>query len=334
MKDASIDNLKLRTALKHLSSLLEEVWLFNQQEGRFVSVQKMLEESLQDYSRTMNLVSMAKNYLSELHEKSDDELFTQSTKLFQNHFVPIYSQFRDAFMKIAEGAKEFLSMHHHFSQNSPEGYIARNHHLMFKVYKELRHELNSRQIMAYKKANELIVDENSLLFDTAGMKHYTFPSDISRMRDFAMEVLENLPQRYQALSFLLEYNVSELIKNAIRHGNNCDLSKQIFVHSEITSQYFRVIVTQQGRGFINLEDWNSYYRQRLQAFEICDVDKMIELACYASENSNEQDGGNALIAALDFWDSGLVFNHNRKSVSALKILPPLSKDSGLSTQLT
>ncbi|MEK7485869.1 MAG: hypothetical protein AABZ60_16225 [Planctomycetota bacterium] len=61
---------------------------------------------------------------------------------------------------------------------------------------------------------------------------------------------------------------------------------------------------------------------------------MIELACYSSENSNEQDGGNALIAALDFWDSGLVYNHNRKSVSALKILPPLSKDSRVSPYLT
>ncbi|MEK7485868.1 MAG: hypothetical protein AABZ60_16220 [Planctomycetota bacterium] len=254
MKDSHSDNLKLRTALKHLSSLLEELWLFNQQGGRFVQVQKMLSESLQDYEQTLNLVLSAKNHLSEIQGKSDEDLFIQSTKLFQNHFVPIYSQFRDAFMKIAEGAKELLSLHHHFSQNSPEGYIARNHHLMFKVYKELRHELNARQIMTYKKANELIVDDNSLLFDTTGMKNYAFPSDISKMREFAMEVLENLPERYQALAFLLEYNVSELIKNAIRHGNNCDYNKQIFVHSEITPHYFRIIVMQQGRGFLNLED--------------------------------------------------------------------------------
>lgn len=315
------NNLKLKTALKQFQSLLDEFLLFTQEQGRFAPVQKLVSDSLQNYENAMILASEAKQHLEQIQHIDDTELFRQATQLFQNHLVPLFSLFRDAFMRMAEHAKEFLLIKH-FTQNSPEGYMARNHHLMFKVYKELRHELNASTIISYKKANELIVDEQSLLFDTTGMKKYIYPSDISKMRDYAMEVLEHLPEKYQALSFLLEYNVSELIKNAIRHGNNCDISKEITIHSEITSQYFRIVVQQQGRGFMNLEDWNVYYRQRISAFETCNIDKMIELACYSSENSNEQDGGNALIAALDFWDSSLVFNKARNAVSALKILPP------------
>ena len=34
--------------------------------------------------------------------------------------------------------------------------------------------------------------------------------------------------------------------------------------------------------------------------------------------SEDDDGGNALFAAVEFWDSGLIYNNKRNKVAALK----------------
>jgi serine/threonine-protein kinase RsbW len=315
---------KLRNSLQQLHSLLEELLLFNQQE-RFFKVKELMAFALKEkYSSTLLLLEKTKNELQHILQSTNATLLHSTSSLFQSSLILVLNLLRDIFMQLASQTKR-ITLHAPVKKNSPQGYFTMNYHLLYKAYQELRKELHAHCIIEYKKANELIIDEYSLLFDTTGMQEFRYPSNIEKIRYYALQVLGTVLQHDQSLSYLLEYNVSEMIKNAIRHGNLCQVDKEVIIYSETTPQYFRIIVQQKGQGFLNLEEWNRYYRKRTHAFETCDIDKMIEYACYSSENSKDDDGGNALIAALEFWDSGLVFDKERTSVAALKILPSLEK---------
>jgi hypothetical protein len=46
---------------------------------------------------------------------------------------------------------------------------------------------------------------------------------------------------------------------------------------------------------------------------------MSKYVSYRTEKSDELDGGNALFAALEYWNGGLVFDEKRTSVAVHKV---------------
>ena len=48
-------------------------------------------------------------------------------------------------------------------------------------------------------------------------------------------------------------------------------------------------------------------------------DKMLEFISYRTEKSSELDGGNALFAAVEFWNGGIIYNDKRNKVACVKI---------------
>lgn len=159
---------------------------------------------------------------------------------------------------------------------------------------------------------KLLVDEYNELFDNQGMKYIEYPGDYSKVRDYAVDVLQGCPKPFLENN-LLEQQLSELIKNGIKHGNRKDPSKSIKIWYDFRNRV-RFIVEDEGEGFTELEQWNRFYRKRQEALYNNDFDSFLELASYRGTNSDEDDGGNSLIAALEYWNGGMIYNKARNKI--------------------
>lgn len=163
---------------------------------------------------------------------------------------------------------------------------------------------------------KLIVDEYNDLFDTADMEYREFPSDYSQVRVFTEEIVRNAPEAFKEGN-LLHQQVSEIIKNAIKHGNKCDPSKKVKVWWSFKKRV-RLIVEDEGEGFQDLEQWNEFLRRRQEAIDNNDFETYLALASYRTEKSDDSDGGNSLIAAIEYWNGGMVYNKKKNKVGVVR----------------
>jgi hypothetical protein len=163
---------------------------------------------------------------------------------------------------------------------------------------------------------KLIVDEHNELFDAQGMRHMEFKSDFRAIRKYCALILKDCPEEFKEGN-LLEQQLSELLKNGIKHGNKCDPGKKIKVWYDLRKRA-RFIVEDEGPGFACLDSWNEFYQKRQEALFIQDFDLFLNLASYRGPDSDEQDGGNSLIAALEFWNGGMIYNEARNKVGVVR----------------
>jgi hypothetical protein len=168
---------------------------------------------------------------------------------------------------------------------------------------------------------EIKVDDASPLFDKTGLEYHEFPSDYSQIRSYAMAVTGSAPQRGGEAA-LLEQQVSEIIKNAIKHGNKQDARKKVRIWHQFTPETARLIIEDEGEGFKELERWNAFSRKRFLADEGNYDDELGKYASFRGSDSDESDGGNALFAAVEYWDAGIVFNEKRNAVALKKVFKP------------
>lgn len=169
-------------------------------------------------------------------------------------------------------------------------------------------------------ADGLVVDENSPLFSTKGMFYKEFPSDLRQVRYFTLIIVQKAPPEFQEVN-LLEQQIGEIIKNAIRHGNNGDKSKKVRVWYAFEDNVARLIVEDEGEGFQELERWNEFLRERNRCFQEQDFERMAEYISFRTDKSNDSDGGNAMFAAVEYWNSGIVYNEKRNKVALKKVFP-------------
>jgi len=166
---------------------------------------------------------------------------------------------------------------------------------------------------------KLIVDEGNELFDARGMRCLAFPSDFSRIREYASTVLTDCPESFREDN-LLEQQLSEIIKNAVKHGNRCDRTRIVRVWFDLRKRA-RFIVEDEGEGFADLEAWNDFYRKRQLALHDQDFERFLSLASYRGPRSGEEDGGNSLVAALEYWNGGMIFNTKKNKVGVVRWFP-------------
>ena len=79
-----------------------------------------------------------------------------------------------------------------------------------------------------------------------------------------------------------------------------------------------MIVEDEGEGFKNMEKWNEFNRQRLQLLTDRNFDALDQFVSFRTDRSDEHDGGNALFAAMEYWDEGMVYNTKRNAVAVGK----------------
>jgi len=169
------------------------------------------------------------------------------------------------------------------------------------------------------RVKKLIVDEKNKLFNDKGMEHLEFPSNFNQIRKYTFEIIKNAPKKFKEIN-LLEQQLSELIKNAIEHGNKNDKKKkvQVWYKFDIKKKTAHIIVEDEGDGFKNLEDWNEFYRKRTHYIEKQDFNNMLKYINYKTKTSTELDGGNAMFAAIEYWDGGIVYNNKKNKVAVLR----------------
>ena len=163
---------------------------------------------------------------------------------------------------------------------------------------------------------KLIIDEHNELFDAQGMKMAELPSDYSLVRQYAAMILADCPERFREGN-LLEQQLSEIIKNGIKHGNKCNPDKKLRVWYDLRKRV-RFIVEDEGAGFRELEKWNEFFRHRQTALYNNDFDSFLNLASYRGPHSTDEDGGNSLIAALEYWNGGMIFNRARNKIGVVR----------------
>jgi len=167
---------------------------------------------------------------------------------------------------------------------------------------------------------DLRADGSDPLFDKTNMLYKEFPSDLRQIRYFTLLIVQSAPLEIKEIN-LLEQQISEIIKNAVKHGNNCDLNKKVRVWYSFSSTHAHLIVEDEGQGFKDLEKWNDFNRKRLECLYQQDFEHLGSYVSFRTSKSDEQDGGNALFAALEYWNGGFVYNQKRNGVAMLKKYP-------------
>jgi hypothetical protein len=167
---------------------------------------------------------------------------------------------------------------------------------------------------------ELRADGSDPLFDKTNMLYKEFPSDFRQIRYFTLLIVQSAPLEIKEIN-LLEQQISEIIKNAVKHGNDCDLNKKVRIWYSFSSTHAHLIVEDEGSGFKDLEKWNDFNRKRLECLYNQDFEHLGSYVSFRTTRSDEQDGGNALFAALEYWNGGFVYNDKRNGVAMLKKYP-------------
>lgn len=166
----------------------------------------------------------------------------------------------------------------------------------------------------------LVVDGSSPLFDKTNLFYKKFPSDQRQIRYFALVIVQKAPPEIQEIN-LLEQQISELLKNAVKHGNKNDPSKSVHVWYHFTSEKAHLIVEDEGEGFKDLEKWNEFNTQRIKCLQERNFDELDNFVSFRTDRSDEHDGGNALFAALEYWNEGMVYNDKKNGVAVYKDFP-------------
>jgi len=174
--------------------------------------------------------------------------------------------------------------------------------------------------MAAPARQEIGIDERSPLFERTGMLHKEVPSDFRQIRYFTLLIVQSAPPDIKEIN-LLEQQISEIIKNAVKHGNRSDPEKKVRVWYDFSPEHAHLIVEDEGSGFQEIEKWNAFNRTRQKLLEGEDFEALSDFVSYRGALADENDGGNALFAALEYWDGGFVFNSRRNCVSVLKRFP-------------
>jgi hypothetical protein len=167
---------------------------------------------------------------------------------------------------------------------------------------------------------DIQINEASPLFDRSNMHYREFPSDFRRIRYFTLLIIRSAPSKIKEFN-LLEQQISEIIKNGIKHGNRNDPAKKIKVWYLFNHRIARVIVEDEGEGFKDLEKWNEFNRKRLECINSQNFEQLGDFVSFRTNNSDGIDGGNALFAALEYWNAGFVFNEKRNAVAMKKVFP-------------
>lgn len=174
--------------------------------------------------------------------------------------------------------------------------------------------------MSEASVKEIKVDENSPLFDKTDMLHKEFPSDFRQIRYFTLLIVQSAPPDIKEIN-LLEQQISEIIKNAVKHGNKCEIDKKVRVWYSFSPEHAHLIVEDEGPGFKEIEKWNQFNRRRQGLLESQDFEALADYVSFRGSEADDNDGGNALFAALEYWNGGFVFNHKRNCVAMLKRFP-------------
>ncbi len=163
------------------------------------------------------------------------------------------------------------------------------------------------------------VDDNHILFNTHGMYYKEFPSDFMKVRAYTSYIIQYAPDLYKEIN-LLEQQISEIVKNGIEHGNKLDSNKKIRIWFDFNKRA-KIIVEDEGPGIRIMDDWNKFALNRTICLVKQDFEHFADYVAWQGPDSTEMDGGNALFAALEYWNGGFLYNKKGNKCVAVRYFP-------------
>lgn len=303
------DEEKLKSLIKKLKIILHETQIY---------CQKMINDSENQelISNTLLSCNSCQEYLDYVEIN-----FNNMRQFLNGRYYKVLNLIKELFVKIIIFTDtNFFSIEKWSEKNTLTLFFA-NYIILNQNYRVLKEIINSHFIESYKATYQLVVDEYSPLWDISETQYLEFASDITQIRDMARLVVNNV--KYINENFpltILEEQTSEIIKNAVKHGNKNNKDKIVKVWYLINDKMFKIIVEDEGEGFTNMDDWNEYNKKRNEALKKGDMEEMLKYIQYKGPNTQDDDGGNSLFAALEYWDSGLVYSNKKNKVVAVKYL--------------
>jgi serine/threonine-protein kinase RsbW len=167
---------------------------------------------------------------------------------------------------------------------------------------------------------QIEIDESHPLMDKENLFYKEFPSDFRQIRYFTLLIVQKAPPEIREIN-LLEQQISELIKNAVKHGNLQDPAKLVKVWYTFSEDQARIIIEDEGEGFNAIQEWNDFNTKRNDCLNNEDYEALSEFVSYRTEKSDDNDGGNAMFAALEYWNKGVVFTQKANCVAVGKTFP-------------
>jgi hypothetical protein len=305
----SEDEKKLKMLLKRLRLIMSETEVYGRVLVKREEHRALYHDFLLVCNNCLKIIKTA--------EIAPEEL----RKLVDGEYRRLLNIMKDLFFKVVLGSKQdFFSMER-WNSKDPVTLFFANYFILNQHYRMLKERIAQFFVRSYKGACKLVVDDHSPLFDTSDCRFQELASDLSLTRDYARKLILDVQDKVGSIPLgVLEEQVSEIVKNAIKHGNRCNPDKKVRVWYSASREAFKVIVEDEGDGFTNLEEWNEFNANRLKAFSSGNMEEMMKYIQYKGPESTEDDGGNSLFAALEYWDSGLVYNSRKNKVSAIKYL--------------
>lgn len=294
--------------------------------GLVLSEAQSLGESLMEESpfrhRIYDLIS---RYIAarETLASFPPEDFPSMRDFLSAHYFPVLQATERLFSQMAPDRERSVFTLDKWKERDKVTLFFANYVMMRQNYRALRDLVSAHFVDTYKSTYELVCDDASPLFDTHGLHSMRIPSETTRIRPSANLIAETLRLRTRIgedEARVLEEQVSELIKNAVVHGNKKDPTKEVRIWYGTDDYAFRIIVEDEGPGFQRLEEWNEFNRKRNAALQKGDMDEILGYMQFKTPESTDADGGNALFAAVEYWDSSLVYNRRRNKVAALKYI--------------
>jgi len=167
---------------------------------------------------------------------------------------------------------------------------------------------------------QIEINDNHLLMDKENLFYKEFPSDFRQIRYFTLLIVQKAPPEIREIN-LLEQQISELIKNAVKHGNRSDPSKLVKVWYTFSEFDARIIIEDEGEGFKAIREWNEFNKKRNDCLNNEDFEALSDYVSYRTAKSDDNDGGNAMFAALEYWNKGVVFTEKANCVAVGKTFP-------------
>ncbi len=312
------DKEKVKKYLTDILSTIEEILIFLSPENKVYKelTRKMkLGFSIEQIGiKGRKIIKQLNQFLKK--EEIDSQLCDELKNFVFTHLSSFIDMLNLFFNKLAVEKKVFEK--NKWEEENPITLLNASICLLKYNFRGLKNLLNKYFELGFKENLELrIVDEKDSIWDTTGMKYKEFPSDIERLREFTEVIFKDAPDEIKD-DFVLKLQISEFIKNAIRHGNKFDKSKKVKVWYKFSSDMVKLIVEDEGEGFRELEKWNEVNRKRLNALKKGKLDEILKYAIFKGKGSTEEDGGNFLFSAVEYWDSGVIFSPKRNKLVVIK----------------
>ncbi|HPX26628.1 MAG TPA: ATP-binding protein [Treponemataceae bacterium] len=143
------------------------------------------------------------------------------------------------------------------------------------------------------------------------------------IRYYAMQTVKTLPMN-DIEKKLLEQQISELIQNAVVHGNKNREELIVNIRYLYKNNVFTIILQDEGNGFTEFEHWKQWNEKRSKLEQDKNAEEFSMYASYQKRGSFNPCGfgGTGLFAAFEYWDKEFSFSKEGNTLTASKIFYP------------